>query len=310
MRLSTSEAAHLLNNSHVVAIPTETVYGLAASLRHLTAIENVFTLKGRPANNPLIIHLSHADQLSVYVHELPAGFELLAKAFWPGPMTLVLPIDENTIPEKVCAGLSTAAFRIPQHPVAREVIELTGPLVMPSANLSGRPSATSAGHVEEDFGIDFPVVDGGLCARGLESTILIYKDGRWCIIRQGALPAEAFQPVLGYLPTVEGVNSKAPLCPGQLYRHYAPKARLHLIKDLSLVDGVVLGYVEHGHRYPSRASLVVLGSLAAPEQVAESLYKALRQLDTDGVSEAWVDIDVPEDGLWKTILERLTKAAQ
>lgn len=113
--------------------------------------------------------------------------------------------------------------------------------------------------MEEDFGADFPVVNGGLCERGLESTILIYKKGHWCIIRQGALPREAFEGVLGYLPAIEGVNSATPLCPGQLYRHYAPKARLRLTRELSQMEGVLLGYAEHMDRYPAGAKLIVLG---------------------------------------------------
>lgn len=308
MYLSAPDAAALLREGRVVAIPTETVYGLAASLEQPSAVAEIFALKGRPANNPLIIHLASRDQINPFVDGLPEDFEALAQAFWPGPMTLVLDVKVDAIPEKVRAGLATAAFRVPQHPVAREVLQLSGPLVMPSANLSGRPSATMAKHVVEDFGADFPVVDGGACQRGLESTILIRQRGRWTIIRQGALSPEAFELVLGYLPAIQSANTKTPLCPGQLYRHYAPKAHLHLVKDMSDARGVLIGYDER--HYPAGCRVLSLGSLKHPEQVAESLYKTLRQLDEESVSEAYVDMDIPSDGLWKTIFERLAKAAQ
>lgn len=304
MRISPDEAARLLANGHVVAVPTETVYGLAASLTQPKAVEAIFALKGRPANNPLIIHVASTSQLIPYVKSFPEGFERLAEAFWPGPMTIVLPVREEAVPEKVRAGLSTAAFRVPHHPLARELLQLAGPLVMPSANVSGRPSATSPEHVEGDFGIEFPVLDGGACERGLESTILIAKDGEWRVIRQGALPPEAFGEVLGYVPGVEAPNSKAPLCPGQLYRHYAPKAHLRLRDSFAEgMTGIVLGY--SGRAYPPGLRVIALGTLSNAEEVAENLYRTLRLLDQEGIVEAWVDSDVPREGLWKTIIERL-----
>lgn len=309
MHVSLEKAASLLNEGDVVAVATETVYGLAASVHHQEAIDAIFSIKGRPANNPLIVHVSTPEQLLPYVNGLPPSFNALTEALWPGPLTIVLPVKENSLFPSICAGLPTAAFRVPAHPLARQLLNLTGPLVMPSANLSGRPSATSAAHVEVDFGPDFPVLDGGPCSCGLESTIIIYNDHTWKIIRLGALPVEAFQPILGYLPSVESAkNQKIPLCPGQLYRHYAPAAKLTLTSSFNPeMRGVVLGY--SGRHYPEGLRLISLGSENRPEQVAESLYDALRLLDAESVEEAWVDIDVPSDGLWRTILERLNKAA-
>lgn len=302
MRESLEAIADRLNRGEVAAVPTETVYGLAASLRFPSAIDEVFRLKKRPANNPLIIHVADPKDVQAYASApLP---ESLVEAFWPGPLTMVLPIDPNTIAEKARAGLFTAAFRMPAHPLTRALIKLTGPLVMPSANLSGRPSGTTAAHVEEDFGLDFPVLDGGSCTQGVESTILYYDSTEWKIIRQGAIPQEAFFPILGYLPVIELPKDK-PLCPGQLYRHYAPKATLSLTKILP-PSCTLIGYSDR--IYPS-SKVYSLGPSDKPETIAQHLYDVLRQLDQDGVQEAYVDIDLPQDGLYRTIIERLKKAS-
>jgi L-threonylcarbamoyladenylate synthase len=308
MRISATQAASLLQQGRVVAVPTETVYGLAAKADCETAVSNIFLLKGRPRNNPLIVHVASINQLIPYIKEKPPGFDLLAQAFWPGPMTLVLNADQNKISADVRASLPTAAFRIPDHPVALELLAMTGPLVMPSANLSGKPSATAPEHVEQDFGSQFPVLEGGRCQKGIESSILMYKDGFWRIIRQGALSMEAFEAVLGYGPPIEGGRGEAPLCPGQLYRHYAPEAKLHLTREfLQGMKGVVLGYQER--TYPEGMVVISLGSIYSPDQSAENLYRTLRELDQQGVAEAWVDVDIPAEGLWLTIMERLIKAA-
>lgn len=308
MRIPLEKAQNLLQNGQVVAIPTETVYGLAASMKHPSAIAQIFALKERPSKNPLIVHLAHAKQILNYASSLPPSFDNLANHFWPGPLTMVLPSDTSLIPDQARAGLQTTAFRIPQHKLALALIDVVGPLVMPSANRSGRPSATHPEHVEADFGDDFPVLDGGICDHGLESTILSWVEERWKIVRLGALPPEIFNPILGYTPEIVVNFKTTPICPGQLYRHYAPQAKLNLKYDLSAQPGVILGFNERF--YPQATQVYRLGSLERPEDVAESLYAILRQLDTDNVAEASVDINFPEQGLWKTITERLFKASK
>lgn len=309
MRISLNKAASLLNSGHVVAVPTETVYGLAASLKFPLAIDSIFSLKGRPANNPLIIHLSDQDQLLEFVSDFPPKFYEIIHTFWPGPLTIVLPIAEDKIPSRIRAGLSTAAFRFPQHKLANALMQMTGPLVMPSANLSGKPSATKPEHVEEDFGSHFPILDGGSCVCGLESTIIIYSDNIWKIIRQGALPPEAFTHCLGYTPPIEKPSiGQKPLCPGQLYRHYAPKAALKLTKVFSDdMRGVVLGFEDKS--YPPNLEVIYLGHSQDPNQIAEALYRTFREVDEKKIPEVWVDIRFPDDGLWRTILERIQKAS-
>lgn len=309
MRISLEQASNYLKSGHVVAVPTETVYGLAASLNHPAAIDKIFSLKGRPRANPLIIHVANRRDIDSYAIEYPPDFELLAQTFWPGSLTLILPVN-SSVPELARAGLPTAGFRIPAFDLTLSLLKATGPLVMPSANLSGRPSATSPEHVEEDFGVEFPVLDGGLCPKGIESTILLFQDAQWEVARLGAIAPEMLASVLGYLPRVIQKKSEhAPLCPGQLYRHYAPRAHLFLGDPAALPSApFVIGFKER--IYPRGKRVILLGSLFKPEEVAENLYKALRQLDQEHSQAAWVDMDFPRDGLWQTIAERLMRAGE
>lgn len=315
MRISLQQAIGALKDGQVIAVPTETVYGLAACAEQPASIFRIFELKGRPLKNPLIIHVAHPGDILAYATHLPHGFDDLAKAFWPGPLTCILPVDPSLVHSNIRADLPTAGFRVPSHSLTRTLIKSTGPLVMPSANLSGRPSATRPEHVEEDFGFDFPILDGGVCSKGVESTIVVFQDSEWVIIRLGALAPELFLPVLGYQPKVmEKTQGVQPICPGQLFRHYAPRAQLHLGKhDASkLVEEApfVLGFKEREQIYPAGKRVILLGSLTNPEEVAENLYQVLRQLDQEGAVSAWVDMDFPREGLWQTIAERLLRAGE
>lgn len=303
MKISSIQAVELLRQGKVVAIPTETVYGLAGSLHSEQAIHEIFSLKNRPANNPLIVHLSSISDMDEYVADYPPHFEVLAKTFWPGPLTLILPAAN--VPAIATAGLTTAAFRIPSHKIALEILTLTGPLVIPSANLSGKPSSTSYKHVERDFGENFPVVEGGICEKGVESTILIFQEDKWQIARLGAIAAEDFQTILNYKPNYLS-SSHSPICPGQLYRHYAPKAKLFLENRFAKAT-LILGFSDR--QYPSSAEVWHLGSSQDPYTVAKELYRLLRELDLREKKEAWIDIDFPNTGLWTTIRERMEKAA-
>jgi len=303
MLISLEEAAALLCSDRVVALPTETVYGLAASIYSKKAVQKVYSLKNRPSDNPLITHVRLREELAPFLAEELEDLDKLGGVFWPGPLTVVVPVNE-TFPSYVRAGLSKAAFRIPSHPLIQEVLKLSGPLAMPSANLSGRPSATTAKHVEEDFSLSFPVLDGGSCEKGVESTVLIFDEKKWWLGRLGSISLEEIGNVLGYLP-VEKVANR-PLCPGQKYRHYAPKCSLLLAKGLSSCEAV-LGFEER--TYPESALFFSLGSLKDPEHVCYNLYANLRSLDQNGIATCFVDMDFPKHGLWKTIQERLEKAA-
>lgn len=313
MRINITEAIKSISQGQVIGVPTETVYGLAASLNNPDAIEKIFLLKNRPRVNPLIIHVADAKDINQYVSSFPPDYNTLSNAFWPGPMTLILPIKTELIPAIVRAGLETAGFRIPSHPLTLQLIKETGPLVMPSANLSGKPSSTQPSHIEEDFGLDFPVLDGGICQNGLESTILYFdSDNKWAIVRLGSLSQEDIAHVLGYVPSIKiESSSNKPLSPGQLFKHYAPKAKLILGNKQNIEESkssFVLGFKER--QYPKDKKVLLLGSIDKPEEVAENLYKMLRQLDQEDAREAWVDMDFPKYGLWQTIAERLQRASQ
>jgi L-threonylcarbamoyladenylate synthase len=307
--ISIQQAINFLQKEEVVALPTETVYGLAATLSSKKAVESVYTLKGRPKNNPLIIHISNPSQLTEMVESRWLDFIApLTNAFWPGPLTIVMPYIPEKIPQAVCCGLSTAAFRMPDHHTTLEVIHATGPLVMPSANRSGSPSSTYPKHVENDFGVDFPVLDGGACRTGLESTILCWLENQWAIGRLGALTSEKIAHVLGYWPEIILPTGSPPLCPGQIHRHYAPQARLYLTSEITDFRGVVIGW--EGRSYPLAERIFFLGNKENVEKIAEKLYSFLRELDEDKISEAFVDIrDLPQSGLWMTVLERLQRAS-
>lgn len=307
MIVTLEKAAQLLTTGHVVAVPTETVYGLAASIHHPLAIANIFTLKKRPSDNPLIVHLANAEELYRYAQEIPATTFALVKAFWPGPLTLVLKANLS-INNIIRADLPTAAFRVPFHPLTHKLLQITGPLVMPSANLSGSPSATSPEHVAHDFGESLPILDGGTCKEGIESTILFYNGSAWEIARLGAIAPEAFKPVLGYIPAIHKITSQddKPLCPGQMYRHYAPKAQLELCQEIPEGASIVIGFSDR--TYPPGCKVIALGRSDRPEEVGRNLYTVLRDLDTANILAALVDFNIPDEGLWLTIKERLVKA--
>ena len=308
MRLSFKDAVEALKTGQVVALPTETVYGLAACLHCQAAVAQIFAVKKRPASNPLIIHCSSVEQIKEFLVDTPPHFDILARTFWPGPMTLVLRVDAAQVPEVVRAGLPTAAFRIPEHPMARLFIEEAGPLVMPSANLSGRPSATSPEHVEQDFGKNFPLYDGGICTKGVESTILYWNQKEWEIARLGALAPSAFSNIFGTPPPLCASEDTKPVCPGQMFRHYAPQAKLILFEHIpSVLEGVIIGF--QGRSYPENCRVLHLSNADDPEAAAKRLYALLRELDQQGITQAYVDMRMPDHGLWLTLKERLRKAA-
>jgi L-threonylcarbamoyladenylate synthase len=306
MLISVEEAAKRLNGGEVVAIPTETVYGLAAVYNNTAAVQNIFKLKNRPPQNPLIMHVSNSEEVGRFAVFLPETFPLLTASFWPGPLTLVLPANTSTIPAIVRAGLATQGFRMPAHSQALALLEKTGPLVAPSANLSGKPSSVTAEHVEADFGASFPILEGEVCSKGVESTILVWQEDGWKLGRLGAIPPEAFTPILGYIPLL-ATSLNAPLCPGQLFRHYAPQAKLCLGLDPSF-SSLVLGFSERD--YSLFKEKLFWARSDQPEEALKNLYPLLRYLDSQKIEKACLDISVPQAGLWLTFLERLSKAAK
>ncbi len=231
-----ARAAQILRSGGLVGIPTETVYGLAANALDGAAAAKIFAAKGRPADNPLIVHISKFEQIYDLVTEVPDSAKKLAKAFWPGPMTMILP-KAPCIPNEVSAGLPTVAIRFPSHPAAQRIITESGlPLAAPSANTSGRPSPTTAQHVLHDLSgkID-AVLDGGPCGVGVESTVITLATNPPRLLRPGGITLEQLRAVLGTVemddavlhPLKEGVRA---VSPGMKYKHYSPKANVIILK--------------------------------------------------------------------------------
>ena len=301
MRISLNDALSLLQQGNVVAIPTDTVYGLAADMNNPQAVNSIFEIKNRPQDKPLIVLFSQFSQIASWILEIPPGFNDLATKFWPGALTLIVPIDTQMISSTIRSNLPTAGFRIPHHPLLIELLNHFGPLVAPSANLSGKPSATTPEHVEQDFGKDFPVLDGGPCAKGVESTLLMFQGNEWKIVRQGAVLSSEIEGVLGYAPKIFNEKASNP--------QYSSKASL--ILGNTPYDGkikTVLGFSDRS--YPSAEKIFLLGPLSQPDLIAQKLFSLLREIDTESVQEIWVDMDFPKEGILAAVAERLEKAAR
>ena len=313
-----SLCADILKNSGLVAIPTETVYGLAANAFESSAVEKIFTAKGRPQDNPLIVHISEFEEIYPLVKTVPETAEKLAKAFWPGPLTIILEKSDK-IPDAVSAGLDTVAVRCPSHKTAREIIKACGfPLAAPSANLSGSPSPTSFEHVKNDLtGRVDAIIDGGVCEVGLESTVITFKDDKVHILRPGAVTKEDIKSVLGVdvlidkavLNGVEGDEKVS--SPGMKYKHYSPKAKVFLVKGEGYCDfvnkkgGVALCFDEDLPFLKTKA--VSYGSQSNPSTLAHNLFEKLRELDDESLT---VYAHSPEiSGVGLAVYNRLIRAA-
>ena len=231
-----AEVAEILKNGGLVAIPTETVYGLAANAYNGEAVSKVFEAKGRPTDNPMIVHISKLEEIYPLVTEFPEKAKALAEAFWPGPLTMILP-KSDLVPREVAPRLETVAVRMPSHPIARKIIELAGvPLAAPSANSSGSPSPTTAQHVIHDLdGKIDGVVDGGECDVGIESTVITLATDVPRLLRPGGITVEQLESVLGKVDVDPAVISEledgvAPASPGMKYKHYSPKAQVYIVE--------------------------------------------------------------------------------
>ncbi len=296
-----SKAAALVRQGGCVAFPTETVYGLGADARSDAAVAKIYEAKGRPSFNPLIVHVASLEVAREFV-TLDEPALLLAQAFWPGALTLVLPLRKNAgISPLVSAGLPTLAVRVPDHPVAEAILsEFDGPIAAPSANPSGSVSPTTAAHVLRglDGRID-AVVDGGACKVGLESTI-VATGPRPSLLRAGGIPLEALEACLG-ASLARPDDPISPQAPGQLASHYAPSGQLRLNVDVPGKDEVLLGFG------PVEASLnlSVSGDLL---EAASRLFSCLHELDAMGAAKIAVS-PIPELGLGLAINDRLRRAA-
>lgn len=318
------QAAKLLREGKLVAIPTETVYGLAANALDPDAAAAIYQAKGRPSDNPLIVHIAQPKDAQPLVQALPDVFFRLAQRFWPGPMTIILKKSAQ-VPSATSGGLDTVALRIPAHPIARELILRAGvPLAAPSANLSGSPSPTSATHCVHDLtGRVDAIVDGGECEVGVESTVLTLCTNPPKILRPGAVTLEMLREVLPDIELDAGVfehladDAKA-ASPGMKYKHYAPKARV------VLVHSGISKFVQLLKEYPDAGALcfeedvaqitqsghtaIVYGKESDPKSQAHMLFGALRRVDDFALAQVFVRIS-DENGIGQAVYNRLLRAA-
>jgi len=318
------QAAELLKKNEVVAIPTETVYGLAGNAESDEAVAKIFAAKGRPADNPLIIHISNMDQLTDFVLDVPEIAEKLMTAFWPGALTLILTRKPGKLSELSTAGLDTVAIRMPNHPVALALITASGlPIAAPSANLSGQPSPTTAAHVQHDLGGRIAgIVDGGATGVGVESTVVDCTGEIPVILRPGGVTAEELSVVVGEVGTDPALvdSGQAPKSPGMKYRHYAPNAPLYLVDgpvaeiqrfvDNKRREGLKVGVMtttENLHAYEADV-VIACGQRSRLETVAEALYDTLRAFNERNVDVIFGEV-FPETGVGVAVMNRLKKAA-
>ena len=317
-------AAEIIKNGGLVAIPTETVYGLGANGLDEGAVAQIFEVKGRPQDNPLILHISGPEEIERYCHHIPQAAYDLAEAFWPGPLTMVLPAKSN-VPLRTTGGLSTVALRCPDHPAALAVIRASGvPIAAPSANLSGKPSTTTADHVLFDHDGKLPLIlDGGPCRVGVESTIVDLTGQRPRLLRPGGIGPEELIEVLGVLDVDKAVtdeisNDTVVHAPGMKYRHYAPQEPVVIVSgSREAAAAYIHRHFEDGDRVLCFAEELPLyadcnplsyGSEEDVNTLSAGLFAALRELDNPEIHQVYARCPVG-GGLAYAVQNRLKKAA-
>ena len=321
------QAAQVLAQGGLVGLPTETVYGLAADALNPQAVAAIFHAKGRPANHPLIVHVADAAQVALFAHDVPAFAKRLMQAFWPGPLTLILP-KQPGVADAAAGGHATIALRCPAHPMAQAVLKAAQHLgvqgvAAPSANLFGSVSPTNAAHVREAFPT-LLVLDGGACDIGIESTIIDCTRGAPVLLRPGMLSLSQLTEAAGvpvlYAPRHEHPSTstadtgldQAPAAPGSMASHYAPRARVRLMTAdamlLCWADQQVQVAMWTRTRLPLPADVRWVKMPSDASECAHDLFAQLRALDAEGVQEIWVE--TPPDGeAWEGVRDRLQRAA-
>ncbi|HLU22872.1 MAG TPA: L-threonylcarbamoyladenylate synthase [Bacillaceae bacterium] len=319
-----AEAAQFLQQNEVVAFPTETVYGLGGNACSSDAVAKIFAAKGRPADNPLIVHIASYPQLDGIVADISDKSKQLMDAFWPGPLTIIFQKKEGAVSDLVTAGLDSVAVRMPDHPVALALIKESGlPIAAPSANRSGKPSPTTANHVMEDLdGRIAGVVDGGQTGVGVESTVIDCRGEHPIILRPGGITKEAIEAIIDKVEMSTSVVDKEekPQAPGMKYTHYAPSAPLYLVEGTpEWVQSVVNEKTKSGMRVGVMAAsetvneydahtVLDCGSRSDLASVAHRLYDVLRKFDETDVDVIFSEV-FPEEGVGVAIMNRLDKAA-
>jgi len=317
-------AAKIIKRGGTVAIPTETVYGLGANGLDSEAVNKIFIAKGRPQDNPLILHVADESWIERYCMDVPQAAWLLTKNFWPGPLTIILK-RRDIVPDVTTAGLPTVGMRCPKHPVTNALIKAADlPIAAPSANISGRPSTTSFEHVFQDMdGKIDAIIDGGDCAVGLESTIIDLTESPPRLLRPGGVTLEQLRAVLGNVTIDEAIrhivkDGEKPKAPGMKYRHYAPRAPVTVvcgypertaqyIREQATEESGILCFDEYGFMFSNKHTRTFGRSTDLKAQ-AERLFDALRSFDETDVTEIFAQCP-SDEGLGLAIANRLKKAA-
>lgn len=321
------KAANLIKQGEIIGFPTETVYGLGANGLDADAVKKIYAAKGRPSDNPLILHINSVEMLETLVSVISPQTKKIIDEFWPGPLTLVLPKSE-LVPLIITAGLDTVAVRMPDHAVALKLIEKTGlPIAAPSANLSGKPSPTRAEHVRDDLsGKIAGIIDAGATGIGVESTVLDLSGKKPLILRPGGVSREELTALIGkveYDPSLKD-KDELPKSPGMKYTHYCPDAEVILVRDFSLLKetyeqkmatglkiGLMIseeGYAQLADTLNDKIKVEKLGSRKDLAEIATRIYGSLRSLDRQKVDLIYVEI-FPEEGIGVALMNRLKKAA-
>lgn len=312
MIIDLQTAANLISEGNVVAFPTETVYGLGADAMNIMAIKKTFELKGRPSDNPLIVHVCSVNQAEEITQNLPKDFYKLADNFWPGPLSVI--VEKNrSIPDAVTAGLNTVAIRMPDHPLALKLIQLTGPLTAPSANKSGKPSPTKPAHLVQDYGDSLPILDGGNTRIGLESTILDLTSEQPEILRPGAITGRELENVLNRkvqdFRESQTDISKPAKSPGIKYTHYKPEAEVNWFDEFPLIPKRNTIYVVHSKKSWVKSEQILPYNKNFNE-LAKDLYDIFRMADHLNYKRILIEqLPEPEEHRLLTALKnRISKA--
>lgn len=310
-------AARALARGELVVIPTETVYGLGALADDADAAARIFEAKGRPAYNPLIVHVASVDEARALAAWWPAHAEALTRAFWPGPLTVVVPRDASKVPGVVSAGGATVAIRMPAHPVALAVLRaLKRPVAAPSANRFQQLSPTTAAHVLKGLdGRVSMVLDAGPCERGIESTVVDCTGERPAVLRHGSITLDELRAVVPTAVEVRGDGAEdgaALRSPGMIRKHYAPRAKLVVVRPEALYDALRatpgrVGLVTHHQDYTATATVLSVALPEDPKGYGARLYAALHMLDDAGCEVVLVEAP-PDDGAWAAVRDRLARA--
>lgn len=314
-----SKCARIIKNGELVAFPTETVYGLGANALSRESVKKIYAAKGRPSDNPLIVHIAKKDDVFTLASEVPEKALVVMERFMPGPVTIVLP-KKNIVPDETTGGLGTVAIRMPASEIARTLIIESGcPICAPSANTSTKPSPTCAAHVFDDLNGKIPaIIDGGECSVGVESTVIDFCGGKVRLLRAGGMPIEELETAIGKIEVVR--SSAVALCPGMKYKHYAPKAEVFVAALGGDIDRRMIEFYEKAVSDGKKPVIVAMNAekrfggkalFSAGKDYADYarvLFALLRKSDDDGYDTVICE-GVSDEGMGRSVANRLSKAS-